>query len=135
MRGLVDGVAHVIFIETILDTLNAKAAAFEYLEFFEETKIPKLPLMISGTLIDNADRTLSWEAAEAFYISMMNDEPLCIKLNCALVADLMLTIIKRLFKISKIYIHAYYNTGLPNEMEGYDQTTEEKFTELIKDFA
>jgi 5-methyltetrahydrofolate--homocysteine methyltransferase len=134
IRGLVDGGCHVIFIETIFDTLNAKAAAYAYMDFFEETGLPKLPLFISGTLIDKAGRTLSGQTVEAFYISMMHVKPFCIGLNCALGADLMFPFIKRLSKISSIYIHAYPNAGLPNEMGGYDQGPEE-FAEHLKEFA
>ncbi len=69
ISGLVDGGAHIILIETIFDTLNAKAGIFAYEEYFEETKKPKLPLMISGTIIDKAGRTLTGQNTEAFYIS------------------------------------------------------------------
>lgn len=134
IRGLVAGGSHVIFIETIFDTLNAKAAVYAYLEFFEETKLPKLPLFISGTLIDIAGRTLSGQTVEAFYVSMMHAKPFCIGLNCALGADLMFPFIQRLSKIATTYIHAYPNAGLPNEMGGYDETPE-SFAENAKIFA
>ena len=134
IRGLVAGGSHVIFIETIFDTLNAKAAIYAYMDFFEETKLPKLPLFISGTLIDRAGRTLSGQTVEAFYISMMHAEPFCIGLNCALGADLMFPFVKRLSKIASTYIHAYPNAGLPNEMGGYDQSPQE-FAENTKLFA
>jgi 5-methyltetrahydrofolate--homocysteine methyltransferase len=134
IRGLVHGGSHIIFIETIFDTLNAKAAIYAYLEFFEETELAKLPLFISGTLIDIAGRTLSGQTVEAFYISMMHANPFCIGLNCALGADLMLPFIQRLSKISKTYIHAYPNAGLPNEMGGYDETPE-SFADNLKEFA
>lgn len=134
LRGLVAGGAHVILIETIFDTLNAKAAVYAYLEFFEENNLTKLPLFISGTLIDKAGRTLSGQTVEAFYISMMHANPICIGLNCALGADLMFPFIKRLSKISSTYIHAYPNAGLPNEMGGYTQTADE-FADQVKEFA
>ena len=90
IRGLVLGGAHIIFIETIFDTLNAKAGIVAYLEFFEEEGIEWLPLFISGTLTDLAGWTLSGQTVEAFYASMMHADPFCIGLNCALGADIML---------------------------------------------
>ena len=81
IRGLVDGGVHIIMIETIFDTLNSKAGVSAYLEFFEETQLPKLPLILSGTLIDKAGRTLSGQTVEAFYISLMHAKPFCIGLN------------------------------------------------------
>lgn len=80
---------HIIFIETIFDTLNARAGIYAYLEYFEEAGIKPLPLFLSGTIIDAAGRTLSGQNAEAFYISMMNAKPFCIGFNCALGANLM----------------------------------------------
>jgi len=114
--------------------LNAKGAVYAYLEFFEETGLPKLPLFISGTLIDIAGRTLSGQTVEAFYISMMHANPFCIGLNCALGADLMFPFIKRLCKISTTYVHAYPNAGLPNQMGGYDETPE-SFAKNLTAFA
>ena len=134
IRGLVDGGAHIIMIETIFDTLNSKAGVYAYIEFFEETQLPKLPLILSGTLIDQAGRTLSGQTVEAFYISLMHANPFCIGLNWALGAQLMLPFIKRLAKISNTYIHAYPNAGLPNEMGGYDETPEH-FAQNLKEFA
>ena len=134
MRGLIDGGVHIIMIETIFDTLNAKAAIYAYMEYFEETGLPKLPLFISGTLIDIAGRTLSGQTIEAFYISMMHAKPFCIGINCALGADLMSPFVQRLSKIAKMYISAYPNAGLPNEMGGYDQTAE-SFANEIKEYA
>lgn len=84
IAGLVEGGCHIIFIETIFDTLNARAAIYAYKEFFEEVKLKPLPLFISGTLIDAAGRTLSGQNTEAFYISMMNANAFCIGFNCAL---------------------------------------------------
>lgn len=88
IQGLTDGGAHIIFIETIFDTLNARAAIFAYDNFFNDNKhLRKLPLFISGTIIDAAGRTLSGQDTEAFFISMMNANPFCIGFNCALGAD------------------------------------------------
>lgn len=84
------GGAHIIFIETIFDTLNAKAGIVAYTEFFEEEELQPLPLFISGTLTDLAGRTLSGQCVEAFYASMMHAKPFCIGLNCALGAEIML---------------------------------------------
>lgn len=78
------GGCHIIFIETIFDTLNARAAVYAYKEFFEETELEPLPLFVSGTIIDAAGRTLSGQNTEAFYISMLNAKPFCIGFNCAL---------------------------------------------------
>jgi 5-methyltetrahydrofolate--homocysteine methyltransferase len=89
LSALVDGGCHLIFIETIFDTLNARAAAYAYQEFFEEDSRKALPLVISGTLIDQAGRTLSGQNTEAFFISMSHVKPFCIGLNCALGADKM----------------------------------------------
>ncbi len=87
--ALVVGGCHIIFIETIFDTLNARAAIYAYNEFFDECGLEKLPLIISGTIIDAAGRTLSGQNTEAFYISMMNAKPFCIGFNCALGAEQM----------------------------------------------
>uniref|UniRef100_A0A7S3NZU7 Methionine synthase n=1 Tax=Euplotes crassus TaxID=5936 RepID=A0A7S3NZU7_EUPCR len=134
IRGLVAGGAHIIFIETIFDTLNSKAAIYAYLEFFEEVELERLPLFISGTLIDAAGRTLSGQTVEAFYISIMHAKPFCVGLNCALGADLMLPFFKRLSQIAPTFVHAYPNAGLPNEMGGYDETPE-SFAENVSEFA
>lgn len=124
IAGLVKGGCHLIFIETIFDSLNARAAIFAYQEYFEESGLEKLPLMISGTIIDAAGRTLSGQNTEAFYISMMNAKPFCIGFNCALGATAMHPFMQRLAKISQCYVHAYPNAGLPNAMGGYDETPE-----------
>jgi len=124
IAGLVCGGCHIILIETIFDTLNARAAIFAYNEFFKESGLEKLPLFISGTIIDAAGRTLSGQNTEAFYISMMNAKPFCIGFNCALGADQMFPFLQRLAKIAQCYVHAYPNAGLPNAMGGYDETPE-----------
>lgn len=111
-------------IETIFDTLNARAAYFAYDEFFIKTGLKRLPLFISGTIIDAAGRTLSGQCTEAFFISMMNTKPFCIGFNCALGAEQMFPFMQRLSAISHIYVHAYPNAGLPNAMGGYDETAE-----------
>ena len=122
IAGLYEGGAHIIFIETIFDTLNAKAAIYAYEQFFSTR--PKLPLFISGTLVDQSGRTLSGQTAEAFFISVMHANPYCIGLNCALGATHMLPFLRNLAALSHFYVHAYPNAGLPNAMGGYDETAD-----------
>lgn len=120
--ALTAGGADIIMIETIFDTLNAKAAVYAYEEYFKDKE--KLPLMVSGTLVDLSGRTLSGQTAEAFLISMMHCKPLCIGLNCALGANHMQPFLENLSKLAPFYVHAYPNAGLPNAMGGYDETPE-----------
>ena len=134
IQGLVEGGCHIIFIETIFDTLNARAGVYAYLEYFEESGLKPLPLFISGTIIDAAGRTLSGQNTEAFFISMTNAKPFCIGLNCALGAPLMHPFLQRLSKIASTYVHAYANAGLPNAMGGYDETPAQ-FGENMRWFA
>lgn len=124
IQGLTDGGAHIIFIETIFDTLNARAAIFAYDNFFKNSGLKPLPLFISGTIIDAAGRTLSGQNTEAFFISMMNANPFCIGFNCALGAQQMYPFLQRLSNIAHTNVHAYPNAGLPNAMGGYDETPE-----------
>jgi 5-methyltetrahydrofolate--homocysteine methyltransferase len=121
-------------IETIFDTLNARAAIYAYNKFFESSGLKKLPLIISGTIIDAAGRTLSGQNIEAFFISMSNAKPLCIGVNCALGATQMHQFLERLSKIAHTYVHAYPNAGLPNAMGGYDETPE-NFAANCRKFA
>lgn len=121
VRGLIEGGADIIMIETIFDTLNAKAAGFATLEVFEEKGI-ELPLMISGTITDRSGRTLSGQTAEAFWYSMRHLKPFSIGLNCALGAELMRPYMADLSHVADVYISAYPNAGLPNEMGEYDET-------------
>jgi len=120
VRGLIDGGADIILIETIFDTLNAKAAGFATLEVFEEKDI-ELPIMISGTITDRSGRTLSGQTAEAFWYSMRHLRPFSIGLNCALGAELMRPYIAELAHIADTRISAYPNAGLPNAMGEYDE--------------
>jgi 5-methyltetrahydrofolate--homocysteine methyltransferase len=124
VRGLVDGGADLILIETIFDTLNAKAAGFATLEVFEEKDL-ELPIMISGTITDRSGRTLSGQTAEAFWYSMRHLKPFSIGLNCALGAELMRPYIAELAQVADVRISAYPNAGLPNAMGGYDETPDE----------
>ena len=123
-RALIDGGADVILIETIFDTLNAKAAGFAVLETFEEMGV-ELPVMISGTITDRSGRTLSGQTTEAFWYSMRHLRPFSIGLNCALGAELMRPYLAELAAVADVYVSAYPNAGLPNEMGGYDETPHE----------
>jgi 5-methyltetrahydrofolate--homocysteine methyltransferase len=120
VRGLIDGGSDIILIETIFDTLNAKAAGFATLEVFEEKDL-ELPIMISGTITDRSGRTLSGQTAEAFWYSMRHLKPFSIGLNCALGAELMRPYIAELSHVADVRISAYPNAGLPNAMGEYDE--------------
>jgi len=124
VRGLIDGGADIILIETIFDTLNAKAAGFATLEVFEEKDL-ELPIMISGTITDRSGRTLSGQTAEAFWYSMRHLKPFSIGLNCALGAELMRPYIAELCHVADVRISAYPNAGLPNAMGEYDETPDD----------
>jgi 5-methyltetrahydrofolate--homocysteine methyltransferase len=132
-RGLIDGGADILLVETIFDTLNAKAALYAIEELLEERNL-KMPIMISGTITDASGRTLSGQTVEAFYISMSHGELFSIGLNCALGAKEMRPHVQELAKISNCYVSAYPNAGLPNELGAYDQTAEE-MEQFIRDFA
>jgi len=121
VRGLVDGGVDILLIETIFDTLNAKAAIFAIKKYFRETKKEPLPVMISGTITDASGRTLSGQTLEAFYNSVMHAKPLSIGLNCALGAKEMRPHIEELSRIASCYVSAYPNAGLPNAMGEYDE--------------
>jgi len=121
VRGLMEGGIDAVMIETVFDTLNAKAAGFATLQVFEEKDL-ELPIMISGTITDRSGRTLSGQTAEAFWYSMRHLKPFSIGLNCALGAELMRPYIADLSHIADVYISAYPNAGLPNEMGEYDET-------------
>jgi len=124
VRGLVKGGADIVLIETIFDTLNAKAAGFATLEVFEEVGI-ELPIMISGTITDRSGRTLSGQTAEAFWYSMRHLKPFSIGLNCALGAELMRPYLAELAHVADTRISAYPNAGLPNAMGEYDETPDD----------
>ncbi len=121
VRGLVDGGVDILLIETIFDTLNAKAAIFAIKKYFRDTKKEPLPIMISGTITDASGRTLSGQTLEAFYTSVMHARPLSIGLNCALGAKEMRPHIEELSQIAACYVSAYPNAGLPNAMGEYDE--------------
>jgi len=121
IKGLVEGGSDLILIETIFDTLNAKAAIFAVKKFFRETGIPPLPVMISGTITDASGRTLSGQTLEAFYTSVMHAKPLSVGLNCALGAKEMRPHIEELSQLANCFVSAYPNAGLPNAMGEYDE--------------
>ncbi|HZW25577.1 MAG TPA: methionine synthase [Gallionella sp.] len=124
-RGLMDGGADTILIETIFDTLNAKAAIFAVQSVFEE-RGTSLPIMISGTIADVSGRTLSGQMTEAFYNSLAHAKPLSIGLNCALGAEELRQYVAELSRVANCYVSAHPNAGLPNPLAptGYDDTPE-----------
>ena len=121
VRGLIEGGCDIILIETIFDTLNAKAAGYATLEAFEETGI-ELPIMLSGTITDASGRTLTGQTAEAFWYSLRHLRPFSVGLNCALGAEKMRPYLADLSHVAEVRISAYPNAGLPNEMGEYDET-------------
>ncbi len=125
VKGLSDGGVDLLLIETIFDTLNAKAAIFAIKKYFRDTKKEELPIMISGTITDASGRTLSGQTLEAFYTSVMHARPLSIGLNCALGASEMRAHIEELSQIAACYTSAYPNAGLPNAMGEYDEQPEQ----------
>ncbi|GAB5554089.1 MAG: methionine synthase [Saprospiraceae bacterium] len=132
-RGMLDGGVDIFLVETVFDTLNAKAALYAIDQLFEEREV-ELPIMISGTITDASGRTLSGQTAEAFLISMSHMPLLSIGLNCALGAEEMRPYLEALSKNADCFISAYPNAGLPNEFGEYDQSPEE-MREYIRDFA
>jgi 5-methyltetrahydrofolate--homocysteine methyltransferase len=134
VRGLVDGGADLLLVETVFDTLNAKAALFAIDQFF--TQNPNhtyLPVMVSGTITDASGRTLSGQTTEAFLTSISHMPLLSVGLNCALGADLMRPYVKTLNDKSPFFVSAHPNAGLPNEMGEYDESPEQ-MAEVIEDF-
>ncbi|SNR17160.1 homocysteine S-methyltransferase family protein [Tenacibaculum jejuense] len=124
VEGLVDGGVDMVLVETIFDTLNAKAALFAIDEVKEERNI-ELPIMVSGTITDASGRTLSGQTVEAFLISMSHIPLLSVGFNCALGAEQLQPYLKRLSNNTNFYTSAYPNAGLPNAFGEYDQTPEE----------
>jgi 5-methyltetrahydrofolate--homocysteine methyltransferase len=125
VKGLVEGGVDLLLIETIFDTLNAKAAIFAIKKYFRDSKRPELPVMISGTITDASGRTLSGQTLEAFYTSIAHARPLSVGLNCALGAAEMRPHIEELSKLASCYTSAYPNAGLPNSMGVYEEEPEE----------
>ncbi|ABL70028.1 methionine synthase [Paracoccus denitrificans] len=131
IRGLIDGGADLILIETIFDTLNAKAAIFACEEVFQD-KGQRLPVMISGTITDLSGRTLSGQTPTAFWYSMRHAAPITVGLNCALGAAAMRPHLAELSTVADTLICAYPNAGLPNEMGQYDETPEEMAAQVAE---
>ena len=125
VKGLVEGGVDLLLIETIFDTLNAKAAIFAIKKYFKDTGKQELPISISGTITDASGRTLSGQTLEAFYISVMHAKPLSVGLNCALGAHEMRPHIEELSQLANCYVSAYPNAGLPNAMGEYDERPED----------
>lgn len=132
-RGLVDGGVDILLVETVFDTLNAKAALYAIQEFFEENNV-ELPIMVSGTITDQSGRTLSGQTTEAFYISISHVNLLSVGLNCALGAELMRPYLEELSDKALCYVSCYPNAGLPNEMGEYDESPEH-MAQTIREFA
>ena len=132
-EGLMDGGADVIMVETIFDTLNAKAALFAIEEVFE-ARGARLPIMISGTITDASGRTLSGQTAEAFWYALRHARPLTIGLNCALGAKDLRPHVDVLAQIADAFVSTHPNAGLPNAFGGYDETPEDMAT-VLREFA
>ena len=133
IRGLIDGGADLLLIETIFDTLNAKAAIVAVLEVFEERGV-ELPLMISATITDQSGRTLSGQMIDAFYVSIRHAKPFSVGLNCALGAEQMRPYLAELARIAECYVSCYPNAGLPNAFGEYDEQPKDT-GRLLRDFA
>ena len=131
--ALIEGGADIILIETVFDTLNAKAAIFAVTGVFETIGF-ELPIMISGTITDASGRTLSGQTAEAFYNSIRHAKPISIGFNCALGADALKPHIKTLSDVCETFVSAHPNAGLPNEFGEYDETPEQTAT-MVADYA
>ena len=133
VRGLIDGGSDILLVETIFDTLNAKAALFAIDEVLEEKGV-SLPVMISGTITDLSGRTLSGQTPEAFWYSVRHSRPFSIGLNCALGAKEMRAHVAELSRVADTLVCAYPNAGLPNEFGEYDESPE-AMAELVGEFA
>ncbi|AEC21938.1 methionine synthase [Pusillimonas sp. T7-7] len=135
LNGLLDGGIDIVLIETIFDTLNAKAAIFAVETVFEERGV-RLPVMVSGTVTDASGRILSGQTVEAFWNSVRHARPITIGLNCALGAALMRPYVAELSKICDTYLCVYPNAGLPNPMAetGFDETPQDT-SSLLEEFA
>jgi cobalamin-dependent methionine synthase I/methionine synthase I (cobalamin-dependent) len=121
-RALLDGSADLLLIETVFDTLNAKAALYACNRVFAEPGRQRVPLFVSGTIVDKSGRTLSGQTGEAFLASIAGFRPFAIGLNCALGLEDMYPFIKKLAESTDAYVTCYANAGLPNALGGYDQT-------------
>ena len=133
ITGLVDGGSDLILIETVFDTLNAKAAIFAIKQFMDREGM-NLPIFISGTITDASGRTLTGQTTEAFWNSVVHAEPLIIGLNCSLGAKELRPYLQELSRIADTFVSCHPNAGLPNAFGEYDQTPEE-MEEIMGEFA
>jgi 5-methyltetrahydrofolate--homocysteine methyltransferase len=124
VEGLIEGGVDLLLVETIFDSLNAKAALFAIANVFDEKRV-QIPVMVSGTITDASGRTLSGQTLEAFYTSVAHAKPLSVGLNCALGAKEMRPHIEELSQMASCYVSAYPNAGLPNAMGEYDERPED----------
>jgi 5-methyltetrahydrofolate--homocysteine methyltransferase len=129
-RGLIEGGADIILVETVFDTLNAKAALFAVWQVFDQDGV-ELPIMISGTITDQSGRTLTGQTTEAFYNSLRHAQPLTIGLNCALGPAELRQYVEEMSRIAECGVSAHPNAGLPNELGGYDLTPEQMAEEVV----
>lgn len=132
-RALIEGGADIILIETVFDTLNAKAAVFAVKTVFEEDAC-ELPIMISGTITDQSGRTLTGQVTEAFYNSLAHAKPLTMGLNCALGPEDLRQYVQEMSRVSEVGVSAHPNAGLPNELGEYDLTPEQ-MADYIEEWA
>ena len=133
VRGLIEGGVDLILIETVFDTLNAKAAGYAVEEVFDEMGV-ELPVMISGTITDLSGRNLSGQTPEAFWYSMQHLKPFSIGFNCSFGAEQLRPAVDEIAHVTNTYVSIYPNAGLPNEMGGYDETPEH-MAALLEDWA
>jgi 5-methyltetrahydrofolate--homocysteine methyltransferase len=133
IRGLLDGGADILLIETVFDTLNAKAALFAIDEYLNQTGLP-VPVMISGTITDLSGRTLSGQTVEAFWNSIRHTNPISVGLNCALGAEQLREYVDDLSRIADTFVSCHPNAGLPNEFGEYDDTPEQ-MAAVLGEFA
>ncbi|MBF0623740.1 MAG: methionine synthase [Magnetococcales bacterium] len=132
-RGLLDGGADLLMVETVFDTLNCKAAIYAILQLAAERET-ETPIMISATITDNSGRTLSGQTVEAFWNSVAHSRPLTVGLNCALGAEQMRPFLAELSRVADTFLSAHPNAGLPNELGGYDETPK-AMAAKIREFA
>ena len=124
VRGLLDGGADILLVETIFDTLNAKAALFAIEQVFASSH-ERVPVMISGTITDASGRTLSGQVTEAFWVSVMHARPISIGLNCALGPKELRAYVQELSRVAGVHVSAHPNAGLPNAFGGYDESPDD----------
>jgi len=132
-RGLIDGGSDLLLLETIVDTLNAKAAIVAIEELYDERRV-RLPLMISATITDRSGRTLSGQTIDAFWVSIAHAQPFSVGVNCALGARDMRPYLAELARIANCYVSCYPNAGLPNAFGGYDESPAD-MARVLGDFA